>query len=687
MIRVIVLLIFFLLLNVNCFEAKVLDKRFQIIPLPQNIEVKNGNGISFSDISFVLTEDTIEYPVLGELLDRLPRLRKSGIGVKLLIDLVETPESGDGYVLDINKDEIKVMSRGRSGLFYGCQTLEQLMEDSRDFNINIPFMRIVDYPKIAYRAVHFDTKHHLDRVEYYYRMIDRLARYKINAVIWEIEDKLMYSRHPEISSPNAISKQEMQSICRYAMERNIEISPLVQGLGHAGFILKHHWELRENQYSDWEFCPSNSKTYDLQFDLYLDAIEAMPYGKYLHIGGDEITAIGIDDRCKSTGKTPFELQMMWLKKVCDFANSRGRIPIFWDDMPLKFADLWWLLHRNLTDSEIINNWNTSKLDEAMKLFPKNCVYMRWHYEDPTILPHRLLLDWYAKNGLNVMGATAAVTGETPFISRPKSRIQYIKDFSILADKNKLCGILSTAWDDASVHWETIMRGFISQGEYGWNPEGRTLSEYMCAYSQREFGVESSKMEFINEIENSAYFFDHALIESGNRNPAWGVSKDFKLIDLPDVSNPGNWCLKYKSKLDSLHVELKRYKKICNSIKLVEKEVLRNRYTIEIYKQTNELLNIPAKIMLALEDFDKTVNKHDRDVAKRNILTICDDFYKIKAGIENAYSKTRFMNTPEGYIADHNHHSHLASLSYNSDWMFLYEIPMVKEIMEWVKSID
>ena len=101
MIRVIVLLIFFLLLNVNCFEAKVLDKRFQIIPLPQNIEVKNGNGISFSDISFVLTEDTIEYPVLGELLDRLPRLRKSGIGVKLLIDLVETPESGDGYVLDI----------------------------------------------------------------------------------------------------------------------------------------------------------------------------------------------------------------------------------------------------------------------------------------------------------------------------------------------------------------------------------------------------------------------------------------------------------------------------------------------------------------------------------------------------------------------------------------------------------
>ena len=82
-------------------------------------------------------------------------------------------------------------------------------------------------------------------------------------------------------------------------------------------FLKHHWELRENPDSDWEFCPSDPRTYDLQFDLYRDAIEAMPYSKYLHIGGDEITAIGIDQRCKATGKTPFELQMIWLKKVCD----------------------------------------------------------------------------------------------------------------------------------------------------------------------------------------------------------------------------------------------------------------------------------------------------------------------------------------------------------------------------------
>ena len=98
------------------------------------------------------------------------------------------------------------------------------MEDSRQFSLEIPAMKITDYPAIAYRAVHLDTKHHLDRTEYYYRMIDKLARYKVNAVIWELEDKLRYTRRPEVGAPNAIGKQEMQAICRYAEERNINIS-------------------------------------------------------------------------------------------------------------------------------------------------------------------------------------------------------------------------------------------------------------------------------------------------------------------------------------------------------------------------------------------------------------------------------------------------------------------------------
>ena len=444
-----------LLLAVGSLSARSLDKTFQLLPQPQSIEVLSGKGFMYNELTFVSATSGTPVPVLGPLADVLPRNRRSGKGLYLQLSDQHVPDSPEGYVLEVNDKGVAVTARTEAGLFYGCQTLEQLLEDSRDFGREIPRMKITDYPAIAYRAVHLDTKHHLDRMDYYYRMIDRLARYKVNAIIWELEDKLRFTRRPEIGAPNAISKQEMQALCRYAKERNVEISPLVQGLGHAGFILKHHWELRENPASDWEFCPSDPRTYEVQFDLYLDALEAMPYGKYLHVGGDEITAIGIDDRCKATGKTAFELQMIWLKKVCQFAVEHGRTPIFWDDMPLKYASIWELVLSNKSEEEVAKVWNTDKLDKAINLFPKECVYMRWKYEDATAPAHQRLLKWYHDKGLKVMGATAASAGDSPFLPRQNTRSEYVKGFSQLVADNQLEGILATAWDDGSPHLETV----------------------------------------------------------------------------------------------------------------------------------------------------------------------------------------------------------------------------------------
>lgn len=662
-----------------------LDKHFRLLPLPQRIEIKKGAGFSYKDLSYITSSDKEQIPVLGMILGGLPQVeKKRQKGVLLALSDVDTPEQPEGYILEVSGKGITIRSRSDAGLFYGCQTLEQLLEDSRQFDRKIPFLKITDYPDIAYRAIHLDTKHHLDRTAYYYRLLDKLARYKINAVIWELEDKLRFTRRPEVGAPNAISKQEMQSICRYAKERNINISPLVQGLGHAGFILKHHWELRESEVSDWEFCPSNPPTYEVLFDLYRDAMEAMPDSKYLHIGGDEISAIGIDERCKATGKSAFELQMEWLKKVCDFAVAQGKTPIFWDDMPLKYANLWWLLHRNISDDEVWKNWNTAELDKAIELFPKNCIYMRWHYEDPTILPHRMLLDWYHTKGLKVMGATAASTGETPFMPRNSSRVQYIRDFCSLVAKNQLNGILATAWDDGSPHLETVMRGFIALGEYSWNSQGYDIEEFKSAHAQREFGLSRRQVNFLDELEKAAFFFDGALVQSGTRNPAWGVSKEFTLIDLP-TGDTGVWADKYKLKLDSAKIEEKRYEVIQKGICEAKEEALRNRYTLEVYEQTSQLFHYPIQMLLALEVYDIARDDKERSEAKRHIKEVCDHFKVMRTNLENVYSQTRFMQNPEGYISDQNGHRHLAALTNNSDWWFLYELPLVRRVEDWLNK--
>ena len=195
---------------------------------------------------------------------------------------------------NIKEEKIIIKAIDSAGLLYGFISLNQLMEDAKAQDIMLPEVEVFDAPKIAFRPIQIDVKHHLEKKSYYYNLIDELAQLKINGIILEIEDKLKYKRRPEVASSDALTIEEWREISRYALARNIEISPLVQGLGHASFVLKHKKNkyLRDDPNSDWAFNPLDPKTYELQFDLYLDAIEAFPHGKYLHVGGDEVHTSG-----------------------------------------------------------------------------------------------------------------------------------------------------------------------------------------------------------------------------------------------------------------------------------------------------------------------------------------------------------------------------------------------------------
>jgi hexosaminidase len=284
-----------------------------------------------------------------------------------------------------------------------------LMEDAKDQKVNLPLCQLKDYPSLAYRSVHLDVKHHLEKTEYYYELLDKLASYKINGIILEVEDKLKFKRQPAVASADALSIEEWKKISDYAKERHIEISPLVQGLGHASFILKHpeYMELRDSPESDWAFNPLDPKTYEVQFDLYLDAMEAFPYGKYLHVGGDEVHTTG-----RGSKESPLKLQLMWLDKVAKFAEEHGKTPIFWDDMPLKQADVYDpMFKKDMTQEEVDQVWkdNEHKLLEFLDIFPKNCIYMRWNYSSPQALGNIKAMQWFTDHGMEVMGATAGQT--------------------------------------------------------------------------------------------------------------------------------------------------------------------------------------------------------------------------------------------------------------------------------------
>ena len=357
-------------------------------------------------------------------------------------------------------------------------------------------------------------------------------------------------------------------------------------------------------------------------------------------------------------------------------------------MPLKYGGVWNMVNSDLSEQEISEQWNEEKLNAAVELFPKECIYMRWQYQDPTKAGHKQILRWYEKSGLKVMAATAASFGGSPFLPREDTRSKYIKAFSELTAANQLEGILATAWDDGSPHTETVWRGYAAQGEFGWNPTGRTVEEYVTAHSQREYGIDSKKnsTHFIKELEEAFFFFDGALVQAGRRNPAWGTTT-FKLIDLPEKDKPGEWIKKYEDKIKQAGIEEKRYVSICEELDKTIHLSRRNRYSLYIYKQLNELQHFPVSLLIALAEYDKATDSVEKMKKIQDIKSVCSQFKLMRTNLESEYSKTRFLEQPEGYIEDLNHHNHLSAKTMSFDWMYLYEIPMIEKINHWIASLS
>ena len=211
-------------------------------------------------------------------------------------------------------------------------------------------------------------------------------------------------------------------------------------------------------------------------------------------------------------------------------------------------------------------------------------------------------------------------------------------------------------------------------------KAETDANYQPAYDSQEVVLAG----ILKELEEAFFFFDGALVESGRRNPAWGTTT-FTLIDLPDQEKPGEWAEKYKEKIIQAEKESLRFEKIRKQLTDARKMARRNRYTLEVYEQNNYLQNYSVRLILALRDYDLATHEQQREEAQMKLAEVCSSFSSMRTRLEEVYSKTRFMEQPAGYIEDMNHHNHLSAKSQNSDWLFLYELPMVEKVQKWLNS--
>ena len=671
-----------LFLLFSCQPSNKKQGDFKLLPLPQQFEINGVSTLKSGDILYYYSSSELELPVRGGLLKNIQAAEKQS-KAQIIYNIDNSLDlQTEGYIIDISKKLVSLTGKDKAGLFYAFQTLEQLMEDAAEQDVCLPICSIKDFPLLSYRAIHLDIKHHLEKTDYYYKLMDKLAGYKINAIIAEFEDKIKYERQPLIGSSDALSISEWKKLSDYAKKRNIEISPLIQGLGHASFILKHdkYKSLRDDPKSDWAFNPLDPETYEVQFDLYLDAIEATPDGKYLHIGGDEVHTTG-----RESGKSPLELQLMWLDKVCSFAEGHGRIPIFWDDMPLKQAGVYRAMFNiKLSQQEVDKIWeeNEHKLLESLDQFPKNCIYMRWNYSSPQAIGNIRTMEWFRKNGLQVMGATA---GQTRWVLMPQneSNMENIRSFAVSSINSDLNGLLLTLWDDDSPHFELYNRGIVFFAEYAWTGENRSKKELKSAYRQREFSstLADAEYAFINQLEKPVAFYKNALLKGNKRNYLVKHKNPVEegVIDFPDKNLKGEWSRKYAKRLKQAAIDIEKCDSIAAMITVMKSKAIRNIYTLEVYEQVNELVRFTSKALLALYAYDESQSGEQEQAAIKMIRLLPGEFKELRQQFELVYGKTRVLTKPHDFILDQDHHAHLANQTISFDWQFLAEIYFLEKL--------
>ena len=666
-------LIAILLIFSSCKDLKISEK-FVLLPTVKHIKY-NGKSSNLNHISkFVFFSETNhKLPALIDTSINLIQGTKNSHNISFKIN-ADLDIPNEGYSMNINKEKVEITAKDHAGLFYSFTTLTQLIRDSKDHLIDLPIVSIKDYPSLNYRSIHIDIKHHTEKKEYYFKLIDQLASIKINGIIIEFEDKLRYQRRPKIAAPDSYSISWWKSLSEYANERNIKISPLIQGLGHASFILKHdkYKKFRDVNYDDWAFNPTDPETYEIQFDLYKDAMEATPFGQFLHVGGDEVKVIDRD------GKKGFELNLLWLNKVSEFAKQNNRIPIFWDDMYLKHGGVW-MITRNtkLNKQEVDSIWisKEDKLPEFLDDFPKNCIYMRWNYFSPWAEGNLKTIDWYKENNLKVMGATA---GQTRWILMPQdySNIESIKSFALNSVDKNLDGLLLTLWDDDSPHFELYKRGIYAFANYTWSGNDLKTEKLKSKFNHRFFSPFIKKNNFIDNLDNPIRDWANLfVIEEKHRNQ---ISKNKNsinshIISLPAKKNKGEWSKKYSKKIQIAKKHSSNLNSILKQISKLKTKTLRNKYTLDIYEQVAKLSKFSYDAFLTFDDFDKGM------IPSSKLLKLEDKFSELRIEFENTYSKTRNINKPNSYYLDQDHHNHTANQSLNMDWQFIAELKLFEKI--------
>lgn len=359
-----------------------------IIPKPELIERMGGQfELSRETIIVAADEQAVRVAsVFNEMLtDNYGMTLNIGdaLNAKNVIVFSTVPEEGEGerYILRIESNSIRIAG-GERGMFYGAQSLFQLLPPGGADTIMIPAAQITDSPRFRYRGAHLDVSRHFMPVEFIKKYIRLISRYKLNYFHWHLTDdqgwRIEIKKHPRLTEVGSVrpetvvaknyrpytgdgkkvegfyTQDEIRDIVAYARARYVTVIPEIDMPAHSSAALAAYPEYgcKKNNYpyrvkTKWTeppdgfadvLCPT-PRTIDFMIDVLGEVMDLFPDSPYVHIGGDETNLVHWTDSAEvksikaQLGLAGDREVLGWfINEIGKFVSSRGKKLICWDDV-------------------------------------------------------------------------------------------------------------------------------------------------------------------------------------------------------------------------------------------------------------------------------------------------------------------------------------------------------------------
>ena len=373
-----------------------------IVPMPADVKIGKGNFTINKNTMIVMEGSGLENiaAYFNDYLQRMYgyKLKFSGNAtgnnnIVLNFERLDNEMAG-AYHLNVNNKGIYIAGDNPDGVFYGIQTLIQLLPAAKANNQNIslliPQLAITDQPRFQYRGMMLDVSRHFLPLSVVKKYIDYLALHKLNIFHWHLTDdqgwRIQIKKYPRLTEIGGwrngtiigrypgkgndslkhggyYTQEEIKQVIKYAAERYVTIIPEIEMPGHSSAAIaaypqlscfpdedtKHPAECAwsgptegkqvQQTWGVFEdvFCPSDF-TFNFLQDV-LDEVIALFPSEYIHIGGDECPKEAwkrssfCQELMKKEGlKDEHALQSYFIQRIEKYINSKGKKIIGWDEI-------------------------------------------------------------------------------------------------------------------------------------------------------------------------------------------------------------------------------------------------------------------------------------------------------------------------------------------------------------------